>query len=315
MRLVTILPFVLSMAGAARAQTPLPADEQPEPWHISANVDLVVLPATVRDRKGLPVSGLHERDFRVYENGVLQSIRLFQHEDIPVTVGLVVDHSGSMKNKLPEVVAAARAFVRSSNPEDQMFVINFNEKVSSGLPDSIPFSDRSDELEAAIGESPASGQTALYDAVSSALERLKTGHHEKKALIVISDGGDNASKLGLTGALKKVGESSAVVYAIGIFDAEDPDRNPDVLRSIARATGGEAFFPDKLDDVVAICESIARDIRRQYSIGYFSSGAAKPGEYRAVRVVARSAGRDLVVRTRTGYIAAGDAASGKAGPK
>jgi VWFA-related protein len=318
MRYATVLPFVLSIAGISGAQTPPSADDQ-QPWRISTNVDLVVLPAAVRDKNGLPVSSLPQQSFQVYEGGVLQSIRLFLHEDIPVTVGLVVDHSGSMKNKIPEVVAAARAFVRSSNSDDQMFVINFNEKVSSGLPDSIPFSDRADELEAAIETSPASGQTALYDAVSSALDRLKTGSHEKKALIVISDGGDNASAVGLPDVLKKVGESNALVYAIGIFEADDPDRNPRVLRSMARATGGEAFFPGKLDEVVAICESIAADIRRQYTIGYVSSNPAKPGEYRAIRVVARSAGKELVVRTRAGYIAGGDTPVNKpvkkAGPK
>jgi VWFA-related protein len=319
MRRVKVLPLVLLIAGISGAQSPSTGDDQQQPWRISTNVELVVLPAAVRDKKGLPVSSLPQENFQVYESGVLQSIRLFLREDIPVTVGLVVDHSGSMKQKLPEVVAAARAFVKSSNPDDQVFVINFNEKVSSGLPDSIPFSDNANELEEAIEKSPASGQTALYDAVSSALDRLKTGSHEKKALIVISDGGDNASLLGLPEVLKRVGESNAVVYAIGIFDAEDPDRNPNVLRNMARTTGGEAFFPDKLDEVVAICESIAADIRRQYTIGYVSSNSVKPGEYRAIHVVARSAGKDLVVRTRAGYIAGGDTPVNKpvkkAGPK
>jgi VWFA-related protein len=298
-----LLPFIV-LAASAGAQAPI-EDRDELPYRISLNVDLVVLPVTVRDRKGVFASGLGEPDFQVYEDGIRQSIRLFRHEDIPVTVGLVVDHSASMKNKLPEVAAAARTFVRASNRDDQMFVVNFNEKVSVGLPATVPFSDRAEDLEAAIGKIPAAGQTALYDAIGEGLDRLKTGERERKALIVISDGGDNASLLNLSRVLKKAGESNAVVYTIGIFDADDEDRNPDVLRRLARATGGEAFFPGQLDEVVAICERIASDIRHQYTIGYVSANTAKVGGYRAVRVVAQAAGRDLVVHTRAGYIAAG----------
>jgi VWFA-related protein len=184
-----------------------------------------------------------------------------------------------------------------------MFVVNFNEKVSLGLPAETPFSDRADELEGAIGKTPAEGQTALYDAVSTALTRLKSGDREKKVLIVISDGGDNASAIDLTRVLKQAGDSNAVVFAIGIFDKTDPDQNPEVLRRLARTTGGEAFFPHELDEVVAICERIAYDIRHQYTIGYVSANSTKAGGYRAVRVVAKSAGKALVVRTRAGYTA------------
>jgi len=204
------------------------------------------------------------------------------------------------------VVAAARTFVRSSNPEDQMFVINFNEKVSVGLPVAVPFSDRADELQAAIGKIPAEGETALYDAISAALGRLKSGGRDKKVLIVFSDGGDNASKLDLPAVLKMAGESNAVVYTVGIFDADDPDQNPGVLRRLAMATGGEAFFPGEHSEVLAICERIAIDIRHQYTIGYVSGNTTRAAGYRAVRIVARSAGKDLVVRTRTSYFADDD---------
>lgn len=303
MQRLTVPLLFVALAGGTLAQSTAPADDRAQqPFQISVNLDLVVLQATVRDRKGGFASDLREPDFQVYEDGVRQTIRLFRHEDIPVTVGLVVDHSGSMKKKIPEVVAAARTFVRSSNPEDQMFVVNFNEKVSLGLPVAIPFSNRADELEAAIGETPATGETALYDAVSVALDRLKSGDREKKVLIVISDGGDNASLLNLPGVLKMAGESNAVIYTIGIFEPNDPDKNPGVLRKLALATGGEAFFPGQLDEVVAICANIASDIRHQYAIGYVSANTAKAA-YRSVRVVARSAGKDLVVRTRAGYFA------------
>jgi len=277
-----------------------------EDFKLSVSVDLVALQATVHDRAGAYVSGLREQDFEVYEDGVRQAIRVFRHEDVPVTVGLVVDHSGSMRRKLGFVIAAARTFVGSSNPEDQMFVVNFNEKVMLGLPATIQFTDRADELARAIDNAPATGQTALYDAIVKAHQRLQAGSCDRKVLIVISDGGDNASVHKLAEVLKLSEQSSALVYTIGIFDTDDEDRNPAVLRRLSQTTGGEAFFPGKLDEVVAICERIARDIRHQYTIGYVSNGNPKPGDFRTIRVLARRAGKGkLSVRTRSGYMAGG----------
>ena len=264
----------------------------------------MVLNATVRDRKGSFVSDLREQDFEVYEDSVRQSVRLFRHEDIPVTVGLVIDHSGSMRSKLPDVIGAARTFVQTSNPEDRLFVVNFNEKVTLGLPAGMRFTNRSEELERAISSSPAAGMTALYDAVAKALERLQASNLDKKALLVISDGGDNASKDSLAGLLKMAEQSSALIYAIGIFDEEDPDKNPGVLNRLARVTGGQAFFPTHLNEVIAVCERIAREMRHQYTLGYVSSNAPKPGAFRTIKVVAHGAeDGKLVVRARSGYIA------------
>src|ERR1019366_4252035 len=170
------LLLLIGFAGGAESQAPPSIDGQaPRPYRISMNVDLVVLHATVRDRKGRFASDLREQDFGVYEDGVRQSIRVFRHEDIPVTVGLVVDHSGSMVPKLTDVIAAARTFVPSSNQEYQMFVVNFNERVTLGLPGALRFTNRPDELESAILKAPATGQTALYDAVVEALKRLQAG--------------------------------------------------------------------------------------------------------------------------------------------
>ena len=291
------LMLLIGFAGQAAPQVP-------PPYRISVNVDLVVLHATVHDRKNGFASDLSKQDFVVYEAGILQTIRLFQHEDVPVAVGLVVDHSGSMRPKMMDVIAAARTFVRFSNPEDQMFVVNFNEKVTIGLSRETLFTNRADQLESAILNAPVSGQTALYDAVAEALARLQANERDKKVLIVISDGGDNASAHTLGEVLKMAGQSSAMVYAIGIFDKDDPDSHPDVLRRIARATGGEAFLPGEPKEVTAICEHIARDIRHQYTIGYLPSEAAQPGAYRSIRVEANAAGHGkLIVRARTGYIA------------
>ena len=266
-----------------------------------------MLQPTVRDGKGQFVSDLREQDFEVYEDGVRQAIKLFRHEDVPVTVGLIVDHSSSMRHKLDEVIAAAHTFVHSSSPKDQMFVVNFNEKVTLGLSGAAGFTDSSAELERAISRIPPGGMTALYDAVLRGQEQLQAGSRDKKALIVISDGGDNASTHNLAEVLKIAERSSALIYTIGIFDPDDEDKNPDILRRLARATGGDAFLPAKLDDVVGVCERIARDSATNTRIGYLSSNAAKPGVHRSIRVVARSGGNSkLVVRTRSGYIAGKD---------
>jgi Ca-activated chloride channel family protein len=299
---------VIVLAGYAGSQPP-PAsqDQDSESFRISVDVALVVLHATVSDRKGGFVSSLGEPDFVVYEDGVPQRIRLFKNEDTPVTVGLVVDHSTTMRPKLEEVITAARTFVRSSNPDDEMFVVNFNEKVSLGLPSTVRFTRRTAMLEYAIANDPIGGQTALYDAIARALGELQAGSRDKKALIVISDGGDNKSASSQAELMKLAGQSSAVIYTVGIYDENDPSRNLGMLKRLAQSTGGEAFFPAQTGELVAICERIARDIRHQYTIGYAPINLSRDGTQHAIRVVARAKGKDnLTVRTRTSYIAGGE---------
>jgi VWFA-related protein len=218
----------------------------------------------------------------------------------------VVDQSTSMLPKLAEVSAAAQTFVRSSNPQDEMFVVNFNEHVSLGLPGAVRFTNNTVELANAIVVRPAGGQTALYDAIAKALVELQAGSRDKKVLIVVSDGGDNASVRNLAQVMELAGQSSAVIYTIGVFDEDDQDRNPSVLKRLARATGGEAFFPRQISEVAPICDRIARDIRHQYTIGYVPTNLTRSGVYRSIRVVAREEGHQLSVRTRTGYIFGGE---------
>ena len=305
--LPTLLLIAL-MGYDGHQAAPAPQDRDSESVRISVDVALVVLHATVSDRQGGFVSDLGKRDFEVYEDGVPQPIRLFSNEDIPVTVGLVVDHSTSMGSRIAEVTAAAQAFVRSSNREDEMFVVNFNERVSLGLPGTIGFTDSTAELGDAIAAAPTRGMTALYDAVAKGLEGLQVGSRDKKVLILVSDGGDNASTRSLAEVMKLAGQSSAVIYTVGIFEPENPERNLGVLKSLAQATGGEAFLPDELSEVTAICERIAHDIRHQYTIGYEPSHLTHDRAYHSIRVVARAKGRHgaLSVRTRTGYIATGE---------
>lgn len=303
-----LLPGALGVGLALQWPPPPGGDDDPGASQFSVNVDLVVLHATVRDRRGHIVADLQKEHFEVFEDHARQAIRLFLREDIPVTVGLVVDHSGSMNRKLGDVLAAARAFVHSSNPNDEMFVVNFNEYVSLGLPDSAPFTNDADELERAIANAPVMGQTALYDAIGKALDQLRGATRDKRVLIVISDGGDNTSSLTLDQVLRRAQQSSALIYTVGLFDAADEDRNPSVLRRLASASGGEAYFPAASSELAGVCKRIAEDIRNQYTIGYVSTSEAKPGTYRSIRVVAKTPRqRRLFVHTRTGYVAAGEA--------
>jgi Ca-activated chloride channel family protein len=289
--------------GIATPQAPSTSqDRSGDGYRIKVYANLVVLHATAQDHRGILVSGLDQDSFQVYEDGTLQQIKYFSHEDIPVTVGLVIDNSGSMGKKRAEVIAAALAFARSSNPQDQMFVVNFNEHVRFALPGNTPFTGQVSQLEVGLSAMITTGQTALYDAVAAALEHLKKGDRDKKVLIVISDGGDNASKRNLAQIRATAQHADAMIYTIGIFDEEDDDRNPHVLKQLAKDTGGDVFLPQSLKEVVPICERIARDIRNQYTIAYVPANRKQDGTYRVLQVKASAPGRGhLSVRTRAGY--------------
>lgn len=302
-----LLGLILLIALPSVAWPPkyqLPQDHPRDQETIRVNSDLVALQATVRSHNGAFVSGLGKEDFQVYEDGVLQQISAFSYEDVPVTVGLVVDNSGSMKPKVGNVIAAAMAFARSSNPEDQMFVVHFNEKVTFGLPANMPFADKEVQLREAVSRIKADGMTALYDAVAAALEHLSKGNREKKVLIVISDGADNASKLKLAQLMAMAKQSDAIIYTLGLFEEGDADQNPGVLKQLAKATGGEAFLPESLKEIVSICERIAHEIRNQYTIAYVPANGKQDGTYRVIQVKAAAQGRGrFSVRTRAGYYA------------
>jgi VWFA-related protein len=292
-----VTPFV---SGAQVSQSSKSGSD--DAYSLQLNVNLVILSATVLDRHDASVSGLGKDDFQVYEDGVLQQIRDFSHDDIPVTAGILVDNSGSMAPKRDDVIAAALAFARSSNPQDQMFVVNFSDRVSFGLPADVPFTDRQEQLQQALSGISAQGQTSLYDGIAAALDHLKLGSHEKKVLILISDGGDDASKLTLAQVIDMAKHSAAIIYTVGIFDELDGDQNPAVLRRFAKETGGEAFFPESSKETASICKEIARDIRSQYTLTYVPANALQDGRYRAIEVRAGGPGRGrLSVRTRAGY--------------
>src|SRR3954467_3907786 len=290
--------FPLFAVPYALGQTAPPSPEAG--YTLRVNVGEVVLHATVQNRRGTPVAGLTANAFQVFEDRVLQPITHFSHEDIPVTVGLVIDNSGSMRPKRAEVIAAALAFAGSSNPKDEMFLVNFNEHVSFGLSHETPFTDQREQLKVAMSTVISDGRTALYDAVAVALEHLKNGSRDKKILIVVSDGADNASKRTKSQMMDLAKQSDAIVYALGIYEPDDPDRSPGVLSELTRTTGGQAYFPEELKDVLPICERIAHEVRNQYTIVLSPTNQKVDGAYRSIDV---RAGHGLHVITRAGYLA------------
>ena len=297
---IPCLALILVCIPSAGASQAGPSDE----YKISVQTGLVVLPVTVTGRQGEEVSDLQEKNFRVLDDGQSQKITLFEREDVPAAVGLVVDDSGSMMPKQREVAAAALAFARSSNPEDQMFVVYFNDLVFLGLPGGSPFTNDVGLLVRSLSDISARGKTALYDGIAVALDHVKQSQLTRKALIVVSDGGDNASKHSLRQVLEMAESSNTVIYTIGLFDKNEADQNPGVLRRLAKVTGGKTYLPQSVPDVVNVSQQIAGDIRHQYTLGFVPASPSRGQKYHTIRVGVQAPGRGrLRVHTRAGYLA------------
>ena len=273
------------------------------------DVDEVLLHATVIDDHQHIITNLEKGAFTVYEDGKPQNIISFHHVDIPVAMGILIDNSGSMREKRAKVNQAALNLVRSSNPKDEVFVVNFNDEQYLDQ----DFTNNLLKLKEALEKIDARGGTALYDAVVASADHLKqNGRLEKKVLFVVTDGEDNASSETLERAVKQLQqENSPTIYAIGILgDEEHPRRAKKALEILCERTGGIAFFPKTLDEVDAISRTIANDIRNQYAIGYKPSTPKGAGGFRQVRVDAKAKGHGkLMVRTKSGYYAGAQTAS------
>jgi len=244
---------------------------------------------------------LTKEAFQLFVDNVPQPITVFQGEDAPVTAGIVIDNSASMAPKVKEVVAAGLAFARASNPKDEMFVVHFSDRSRLGLPEGMQFTGNVAELEKAVAAFQLGGTTAYYDALLMAQSQFRRAGYARRVLLTITDGGDNSSHASLTEALEGAVTAAIVVYSIGIFDENNPDRNPQVLSKIAEATGGQAFFPGQVSDVVNICVTIAKEIRSQYTLGF---PGAEDGQYHRIRVTATDLkSGPLEVHTRAGYFA------------
>jgi Ca-activated chloride channel homolog len=276
-------------------------------FKFTANSDLVLLDVSVKQAKGGFVSNLKKENFQVYENGKLQTISQFGKEDMPITVGLVLDDSRSMNAKRGEVINSALAFIDASNPRDEMFVTHFNDRVRHGLPPGTTFTDNPTILSQALWNNPAEGMTALYDGILDALHQLDLGKQDKKSLVIITDGGDNASAHRFKDVLEAVQSTRAILYTVGVFDAEDPDRNPGLLRRLAAISGGVAYLPEHLEELPEICRGIAKDIRNRYSIGYVpvrvAGEANDKSALRTIKVSITDAGsQKFVIHARTSYL-------------
>jgi len=277
--------------------------------YFTTHSDLVVLHATVTDRRSAYVNGLTADAFSVFEDGTPQEVRFFIGQDAPVSIGLVIDTSASMIENRDRMIAAVTAFAQASHPHDEFFALAFTEDVRPVLPPDVPFTSDPLVLHAALTRAIGGhGRTALYDAVSAALDHVSRGSRQRKVLVVISDGGDNASRTSLEAVLAKARASNAVIYTIGLVDPLAQETNPAVLRRLSEATGGRSFRPDSIDRVGDALRAIGADIRNGYTLGYVPDNGITDGRFRRIRVVVRAEdGRMLTVRTRAGYVAAANA--------
>ena len=305
MRGPLVLLAVLTVSGLGASGTP-PRDQDRAPVFSSA-AELVVVHVTVTDRRGAYVTDLPREAFRIHEEGAPQRIDFFTGEDSPVTVGLLIDSSASMREGRERVIAAATAFAEASDSDDEIFGLAFNEHVRAALPPSTPFTSDPAALRLALASTMgAQGLTALYDAVSSGLTYVAKGHHPRRVLVLVGDGGDNASTTTFDQVLREAQASNAAIYTVGVIDPLEREANPGLLNRLARATGGASFFPPHVDDVEDVLQDIARDIRHSYTLGYVSSNSTRDGAFRRIRVTVNDpARRSLVVRARDGYRSGG----------
>jgi Ca-activated chloride channel homolog len=274
-----------------------------------ADTRLVVLHTTVVDRGGHLVTNLPREDFAVYENGVQQQIKIFRREDIPVSIGLVIDNSGSMRDKRAKVEAASLALVKDSNPEDEVFVVNFNDEAFLDLPHGRDFTSDVKEMQEALTRIDSRGGTAMRDAIRMSIDHLKEkAHKDKKVLVVVTDGNDNSSVISLETMVRAAQQSEVLIYSVGLLSEEErreAKRAQRALEALGEATGGETYFPKDASEVDRIAHQVARDIRSQYTIEYTPSDSAMDGTFRTIKVAVNAPGH-LTARTRNGYYATPD---------
>jgi VWFA-related protein len=271
---------------------------------------LVVLHASVTDHRGKLLTDLGKDSFKVFENGQPQTVTLFRREDVPVSLGVIIDNSGSMMTKRSRVEAAALAMVRDSNREDEVFVVNFNDDAYLD----VPFTNNMQKLEQGLARIDSRGGTAMRDAISMSLDYInKNGKKDKKVLMVITDGNDNASTTTLERVVARANQMDTLIYAIGLFadeDKRDAAKARRALKLMTDETGGLAFYPKDVNEVQSLAQEIAHDIRNQYTIAYAPALQALDGSYRQIKVTVDAPGKPTV-RTRTGYFATPDIEPGK----
>ena len=290
----------LVLAATALAQAP-PAAQDDVPLY-RADARLVLLHASVVDKNGKLLTNIPQSAFKILEDGVEQPIRLFRREDVPVSMGIIVDNSGSMTSKRTRVAAAALEMVKQSNPEDEVFIVNFNDDSHFDQ----PLTNDVKKLQSALARMEARGGTAMRDALSKSINYVKkNGKKDKKVLVVITDGNDNSSDLTLEQVVRQAQNSEVLIYAIGLLNEEEAREAraaKKALKALVDASGGLDYYPKSTSDVQEITPRVAHEIRNQYILGYTSSNQALDGSFRQIKVTVSGFGRPTV-RTRNGYYA------------
>jgi Ca-activated chloride channel homolog len=270
-----------------------------------ADTRLVVLHASVTDHKGKLITNLDKDAFKVFENGQLQQVKIFRREDVPVSLGVIIDDSGSMATKRSRVEAAALAMVRASNSQDEVFIVNFNDDAYLD----VPFTNDMHKMEQGLARIDSRGGTAMRDAINMSLDYMKShANRDKKVIVMVTDGNDNASSVSLEKVVARSNQSDTLIYAIGLFTDEErreAAKARRALKELTSATGGLAFYPKDVNDVQTLAVEIAHDIRNQYTIAYSPNIQALDGSYRQIKVTVDGPGKP-VVRTRSGYYATPD---------
>jgi VWFA-related protein len=273
--------------------------------NFSTDVRRVVLNTNVVDKNGRLVTNLKQDAFTVMENDVKQDILLFRNEDVPVSMGLIIDNSGSMRQKRTSVEAAALALVKDSNPNDEVFIVNFNDDAYIDNLHGKPFLTDIKEMQESLERIDSRGGTAMRDAVDKSIEWLKKAHKEKKVLVVVTDGMDNASSVSLEDLVRDARQAEVLIYTIGLLTDEEKRSAASAkrqLNALTEASGGLPYYPKELSEVEAITHQVARDIRSQYTIAYKPTNEALDGTFRRIKVVVKAPGNPTP-RTRTGYYA------------
>jgi Ca-activated chloride channel homolog len=270
-----------------------------------ADTRLVVLHASVTDRKGKLITNLDKDAFKVFENGQLQQVKIFRREDVPVSLGIIIDDSGSMATKRSRVEAAALAMVRASNAQDEVFIVNFNDDAYLD----VPFTNDIHKMEQGLARIDSRGGTAMRDAINMSLDYIRAhAKRDKKVIVIVTDGNDNASNVSLEKVVTRSNQGDTLIYAIGLFTEEErreAAKARRALKELTSATGGLAFYPKDVNEVQALAVEIAHDIRNQYTIAYSPNIQALDGSYRQIKVTVEGPGKP-VVRTRSGYYATPD---------
>jgi Ca-activated chloride channel family protein len=270
----------------------------------SVRSDLVVVPVVVTDTAGRSVNALTQENFRLYDEGRLQPIARFQHGDVPITLGLAIDYSLSMESNIGALTSAVSAFARARHSSDEMFVLPFNNLLSFEPSGGSPFANNPHDLASALSGRLPMGATALYDALAAGLRRVGAGTRDRKALVVISDGGDNASGQTFADVVSIAHHTDAAIYAIGIGPVENKQdkKNVRVLRELAEKSGGQAYFPSSAHGLEAVLSQVADDLRDQYTLAFIPADLVDKNHVRKIRVtVSASTSRTLHVRARSSY--------------